>query len=176
MLIIINELLLIGWTWFRSRRRESKQIDNSVPPSEPSDPIPPSEEVRSKPELYADSTSATTQHLQHEGMDVYVISSLSECEEILSSIPRSNLSLLGFDCEWSQTYHLDEIMETARVSKLPAFIYPVALVQLATIDSRCYLIRLSEMDNQIPQSLIDILQDEKYDSVIPLNLYLYNYA
>ena len=154
---------LIGWIWLRSKRPEDKHGDSSVPLPEPPNPPRPSEEVRAKPELlsYDNNNSTTTQHLQHEGIDVYVISSLLECEEILSNIPRSNLSLVGFDCEWSQSYHLEIIMETSRGSMLPAFIYPVALVQIATIDSRCYLIRLSEMDNQIPLSLVDILQDER---------------
>ncbi|KAI6655158.1 hypothetical protein LOD99_2447 [Oopsacas minuta] len=158
-IVLIGFLRVHRWNWLRIKRPKEEAIETTLPISRTNTPpIDQTEEVKAKPML---CPGPSTQHLQHDGVDVYVISSMTECEEILSSIPRQNLCLLGFDCEWAQSYHLDEIVQAARGDCLSAFVYPIALIQIATMDSRCYLIRLSQMQNQIPPSLVDILLDEK---------------
>ena len=80
---------------------------------------------------------------------VFVVDSVSSCDELLQSYRSSypfKLNFLGMDCEW--------------VNKKGCTNTPVALLQIATPLSDCFLVRLCKMDGQLPQTVREILEDK----------------
>ena len=80
---------------------------------------------------------------------VFVIDNVSSCDELLQSYRSQyplQLNFLGMDCEW--------------VNKKGQTNTPVALLQIATPLSDCFLIRLCKMDGHLPQSVREILEDK----------------
>ncbi|KAJ7370831.1 Exonuclease 3'-5' domain-containing protein 2 [Desmophyllum pertusum] len=80
---------------------------------------------------------------------VFVIDNVSSCNKLLQSYRSQyplQLNFLGMDCEW--------------VNKKGQTNAPVALLQIATPLSDCFLIRLCKMDGHLPQSVREILEDK----------------
>lgn len=90
------------------------------------------------------STKLRHYSLSHCTIDV--IDSGGACEEILQSKTPQSLHVIGLDCEW--------------VNKERGGRSPVALLQLAFLDGHCLLVRLCKT-NEIPSTLLDILQDNR---------------
>ena len=80
---------------------------------------------------------------------VFVVDNVSLCDKLLLSYRSSypfRLNFLGMDCEW--------------VNKKGHTNTPVALLQIATPLSDCFLIRLCKMNGHLPQTVRDILEDK----------------
>ncbi|KAL9959867.1 hypothetical protein ACROYT_G033231 [Oculina patagonica] len=80
---------------------------------------------------------------------VFVVDSALSCEKLLQSYRSKypfKLNFLGMDCEW--------------VNKKGQTNAPVALLQIATPLSDCFLIRLCKMDGHLPQTVREILEDK----------------
>lgn len=80
---------------------------------------------------------------------VFVVDNASSCDKLLQSYLSkypSKLNFLGLDCEW--------------VNKKGQTNVPVALLQIATPLSDCFLIRLCKMDGHLPQTVREILEDK----------------
>lgn len=52
---------------------------------------------------------------------------------------------MGLDCEWTSTKSKTN---------------PIALMQLTTSDSSCYLLRLNKLNGFLPKELLDLLKDK----------------
>lgn len=80
---------------------------------------------------------------------VFVVDSVLSCDKLLQSYRSScpfKLNFLGIDCEW--------------VNKKGHTNTPVALLQIATPLSDCFLVRLCKMDGYLPQTVREILEDK----------------
>lgn len=80
---------------------------------------------------------------------IYVVDSVSSCDKLLQSYRSSypfKLNFLGMDCEW--------------VNKKGHTNTPVALLQIATPLSHCFLVQLCKMNGHLPQTVRDILEDK----------------
>lgn len=80
---------------------------------------------------------------------VFVVDCVTSCDKLLQSYRSSypfKLNFLGMDCEW--------------VNKKGHTNIPVALLQIATPLSDCFLVRLCKMDGHLPQTVREILEDK----------------
>ena len=80
---------------------------------------------------------------------VFILDHVASCDKLLQSYRSQypfNLNFLGIDCEW--------------VNKKGQTNVPVALLQIATPLSDCFLVRLSKMDGQLPETVREILEDK----------------
>ena len=67
----------------------------------------------------------------------------------LCNIFSYNQQAVGFDCEW--------VFWGERL--------PVALIQIATYDGLCLLVRIYQMSDDIPASLRKFLNDKRYEKL-----------
>lgn len=90
------------------------------------------------------------EELPHYNKPVRIVSSASSCKMAVAELRRhcNDYPVLGLDCEWYNMYER----------------HPVALLQLATNQGLCVLIRLCEID-YIPSTLNDLLSDAKIKKV-----------
>jgi hypothetical protein len=77
---------------------------------------------------------------------VHVIENVHECEEHVSKLIKTRTKVVGLDCEWVSNGKSDS--------------HPVALMQLATPQRICYLIRLNRM-SAVPDVLRDFLNNRR---------------
>ena len=83
---------------------------------------------------------------------VLVFEDVNACNEQLTKELDKYLHktiVLGLDCEW---------VSEERADSTP--VCPVALVQLAFLNGRCFLVRLCRMNGSIPDKLKEILEDK----------------
>ena len=93
--------------------------------------------------------SASNQESKPKTMRGFILDDVASCDKLLQSYRSQyplKLNFLGIDCEWVNIKHQKNS--------------PVALLQIATPLSDCFLIRLCKMDGQMPESVRDILEDE----------------
>ena len=93
--------------------------------------------------------SLRNQELKQKRVRVFILDDVALCDKLLKSYRSKyplNLNYLGIDCEWVNTKDQRK--------------FAVALLQIATPLSDCFLIRLCKMDGQMPKSVREILEDE----------------
>ena len=93
--------------------------------------------------------SASNQESKPKTMRGFILDDVASCDKLLQSYRSQyplKLNFLGIDCEWVNIKHQKNS--------------PVALLQIATPLSDCFLIRLCKMDGQMPESVRDILEDK----------------
>ena len=93
--------------------------------------------------------SPSNQELKQKYVRVFILDDVALCDEFLQSYKLRyllKLNYLGIDCEWVNTKDQRN--------------FAVALLQIATPLSDCFLIRLCKMDGQMPKSVREILEDE----------------
>ena len=93
--------------------------------------------------------SLRNQELKQKRVRVFILDDVALCDKLLKSYRSKyplNLNYLGIDCEWVNTKDQRK--------------FAVALLQIATPLSDCFLIRLNKMGGQMPESVREILEDE----------------